>query len=137
MANTTMFGPDCAGVVGTTPAFFIIKELTAATATPEAIFNANNVVPRSFRVVDFTAYNDTGGAQAGATAQLQSNLNGVGLVAVSDALAIALNDAIARATTIDPAQRDLTFGNATEDVLTVAKNANGDGGLVWVTAILR
>jgi len=137
MANTTMFGPNCLGVVGTTPSFLVIKELTAATATPEAIFGAANVVPRSFRVIDFTAYNDTGGAQAGATATLQSNLNGGGLVAISDALAIALNDGIARATTIDPAQRDLTFGSAVEDILNVAKNANGDGGLVWVTCILR
>ena len=137
MANSTMFGPDCAGVVGTTPSFVVIKELTAATATPEVIFNANNVVPRSFRVIDFKAYNDTGGAQALATAQLETNLNGGGLAAVSDALAIALNDGIARATTINPAQRDLTFGNAVEDVMDVAKNANGDGGLVWVHCILR
>jgi hypothetical protein len=136
MADVTLFGAIAARVPSGT-FFGIYKVLTNGTVSPEVIFNAANPVPHNFTVFGFEVWNNTGGAQAGATATLQSNLNNLGLVAISDALAFALNDSKAIATTIDPAQAALTVGNATEDILNIAKNANTDAGIAMVVAFAR
>lgn len=136
MADVTLFGAIAARVPS--DAFFrIYKVLTNGTASPEVIFDAANPVPHNFTVFGFDGWNNTGGAQAGATFTLQSNLNGLGLVAISDALAVALNDSKAFATTIDPAQAALTVGNATPDVLNIAKNAATNAGICTVLAFAR
>lgn len=138
MANQTLFGAIAGTARVPSGTFFgIFKTLTNGTASPEIIFGAANPVPHNFTVFGFEIWNNTGGAQAGATATLQSNLNGGGLVAISDPVAFALNDSKGIATTIDPAQAALTRGNAVEDILNIAKNANTNAGICMVLAFAR
>ena len=135
MADQTLWG--LIGHISPSSATFdIYKVLTNGTATPEIVFNAARVIPHSFKVVDFKVLNTTG-VQVGATAQLFSTLNGGARTAISDLLATTIDSSIARATTIDRVQSLLTAGSATEDVLDIAKNANTDAGMAFITAILR
>lgn len=131
MANVTLFG-DLTARAPAGQLFGIRKTLTNGTASPEVVFNAANPVPRNITVFGFDIWNNTGGAQAGATATLQSNLNGVGLVAISDAVPFALNDAKGGATTINPAQATLSSTSAVPDILNIAKNAVGNAGICMI-----
>ena len=136
MADQTIFGA-VPGISPDSATFHIYKVLTNGTASPEVIFNAANPVPHNFRVIGFEGWNNTGAAQAGATFTLQSNLNNAGLFAVSDALAVALQDSKAYATTISAPQSLLTLGSAVEDILNVAKNAGTNAGIVLALAFIR
>ena len=142
MANVSLFG-NIAGLAAPCPVFYIRKVLTNGTASPEPIFNANTPVPARgtanglYRILGFRAYNNSGAGQAAATAQLQSNLNGLGLTNVSDLLDIQIQDAYAEATTISSVQGLLSSASATPDVLTIAKNAAGNAGLCHVLAEIR
>ena len=138
MALQTLFG-SATKVTGVTPTFQIARVMTAAGGgvVIDTIFTgvAPLIIPANFRVVDFEAWNNTGGAQAGAaTAQLFSVIAGAGGAAISDAVAIQNDDARGRAATLDPVQADLT-ARAT-DTLYITKDADSTAGIAWVTAYL-
>jgi hypothetical protein len=137
MVDTTLFGPLFTRIVPVSSMYRMLVDLGAATPTPIITGVGLDVVQTNFRCVNFYVWNNSGGAQGGATAQLQSDLNGAGLVAISDAVAIAVDNAVGRAATMDPAQADLTFGQpVAEDILSIAKNAAGDAGIATILCYL-
>lgn len=129
MANQNLFR-EFTKVVGVAPSFNILKVNTGVT--PEIIFAANTP-PATFQIVDFIVWNN-GALQAGATAQLFSTIAGAGGAAISDALAIANQLVVTRATTIAHAQALITQAN--NDSLYIAKNAAGDRHVARVVAYL-
>lgn len=108
-----------------------IRTILLGAATPVADWTAGGAdpVPANIRIVDFRAHNNSGAAQAGATVVLQSNIALAGWVAVTDILAIALNDSVARCTTIDPAQQNI----GAADSIRLVKNAAGNAGIAYVS----
>lgn len=132
MAYGDMFG-GIDNVIYSCPAF--VRTIALGVATPVADWTVAtaNLVPANIRIIDFSAHNNSGAAQAGATVTLQSNIALAGWIAVTDALAIAFNDSIARCTTIDPAQQDI----GAADSIRLVKNAAADAGIAYVTMHLR
>jgi len=132
MAYGDMFG-GIDNVIYAAPSF--VRSVALGAATPVAIWTAGGAlpVPALIRIIDFSAHNNSGAAQGAATVTLQSNIALGGWIAVTDALAIALNDSIARCTTIDPAQQDIGVA----DSIQLVKNAAGDAGIAYITMHLR
>lgn len=135
MALQTLFG-SITKVAGVDPTFTVQKTLLngGGGVLNDFIFdNVTQIIPARFRCLDYSGWNNTGGAQGGAaTTTLTSNLAGIGGVAVSDALNINGDDARTRCATLDPAQATVTTG----DTLYSVKDVNTTLGIVWVIAQL-
>jgi hypothetical protein len=135
MVDTRLFGPLFTRVAPVASMFRILVDLGAADPAPVITGVGADVVLTNFRILDFEVWNN-GAAQAGATAQIFTNLNGGGNNAVTDVVTIALQNEVKNCITLAPAQTDLTFGNAVEDVMTIDKHAAGDRGLASILCYL-
>lgn len=105
---------------------FLIEANAEAASAAINVFNAD--CPHKLQVID--AFVRCTGANAGGTLKLNNGALGAG-TDITDAMTMAVNKALGRATTLDPAAATIAEGGS----LSMVKNDVGDDGIAYIWAV--